>query len=85
LLSVPKIAALAADAGLNLISSRDLSPLQRLGRPRDRFVTMAQPVLRRVRDRSVWAESLVGGDALQRCHRAGLLEYRLLQFVRQPE
>ncbi len=85
LLSVPTIAALAADAGLNLIRSRDLSPLQRLGRPRDRFVSMVQPVLRRVRDRSVWAESLIGGDALQRCHRAGLLEYRLLQFVRQPE
>jgi hypothetical protein len=31
----------------------------------------------------VWAESLVGGHALQRCHRAGLLEYRLLRFARR--
>ncbi|HEX2177294.1 MAG TPA: methyltransferase domain-containing protein [Nocardioidaceae bacterium] len=84
LLSVSELTATAADAGLDLVASRDLSPLQRLGRPRDRFVRAVQPVLRRVRDRSVWAESLVGGDALQRCHRAGLLEYRLLRFVRRP-
>jgi hypothetical protein len=31
----------------------------------------------------MWADSMVGGDALQRCHRAGLLEYRLLRFVRR--
>lgn len=85
LVSVTEAAALATDAGLSLVGSRDLSSLQRLGRPRDRLVRAAQPVLRRVRDRSVWAESLVGGDALQRCHRAGLLEYRLLRFVRRPE
>jgi hypothetical protein len=61
----------------------DLSPLQRLGRPRDRVIRAAQPVVRRLRTRSVWAASLVGGDALQRCHQQGLLEYRLLRFVRQ--
>ncbi len=83
LLPVAEIAAMASDAGLDLVTSRDLSPLQRLGRPRDRFVRAVQPVLRRVRDRSVWAESMVGGDALQRCHEAGLLEYRLLRFVRR--
>jgi SAM-dependent methyltransferase len=84
LLPVPDLAAIAADHGLDLTTSRDLSALQRLGRPRDRLIRAVQPVLRRVRDRSVWAESLVGGDALQRCHRAGLLEYRLLRFVRHP-
>jgi cyclopropane fatty-acyl-phospholipid synthase-like methyltransferase len=84
LLPVPDLAAIAADHGLDLTTSRDLSALQRLGRPRDRLIGAVQPVLRRVRDRSVWAESLVGGDALQRCHRAGLLEYRLLRFVRRP-
>ena len=84
LVTVPEAAALAADAGLDLVTSRDLSPMQRLGRPRDRFVHAAQPLLRRVRGRSLWAQSLVGGDALQACHRAGLLEYRLLRFVRRP-
>jgi cyclopropane fatty-acyl-phospholipid synthase-like methyltransferase len=84
LLPAPEIVALAADAGLDLVASRDLSWMQRLGRPRDWFVRAAQPVLRRLRDRSVWADSMVGGDALQRCHRAGLLDYRLLRFVRRP-
>lgn len=84
LASVPEATALAAAAGLVLTDARDLSSYQRLGRPRDRFIRTLQPVFRRVRARSLWAESLVGGDALQRCHRAGLLEYRLLRFVRTP-
>jgi len=84
LVTVPEAAALAADANLDLVASRDLSPLQRLGRPRDRFVHAAQPLLRRLQGRSLWAQSMVGGDALQACHRAGLLEYRLLRFVRRP-
>ncbi len=84
LVTVPEAAAFAADAGLDLVASRDLSPMQRLGRPRDRLVHAAQPLLRRAQGRSLWAQSLVGGDALQACHRAGLVEYRLLRFVRRP-
>jgi len=84
LLSVPEAARLAAVAGLDLVASRDLSSMQRLGRPRDRLLRAAQPVLRRLLGRSVWVDSLVGGDALQRCHQQGLLEYRLLRFVRRP-
>jgi cyclopropane fatty-acyl-phospholipid synthase-like methyltransferase len=82
LLSVAQAEALAADAGLALVASDDLSSLQRLGRPRDRFIHALLPLLRRVRSRSMWAQSLVGGDALQYCHRAGLLEYRMLRFER---
>lgn len=83
LVSVDEAASLAAEHGLTLTSAADLSPHQRLGRPRDRLISALQPVLRRARSRSVWAESLVGGDALQRCHREGLLEYRLLRFVKE--
>jgi cyclopropane fatty-acyl-phospholipid synthase-like methyltransferase len=83
LMTVTDAAAFAADAGLDLVASRDLSPLQRLGRSRDRVVHAAQPLLRRMRGRSLWAQSLVGGDALQACHRNGLLEYRLLRFRRR--
>ena len=28
---------------------------------------------------------LAGGDALQHCHRAGLLQYRLLRFERRTD
>ena len=80
LVSVTEAAALAAEHGLTLVEDLDLSSRQRLGRPRDRLVRAAQPVLRRLRRQSVWAESLVGGDALQRCHQARLLEYHLLRF-----
>jgi SAM-dependent methyltransferase len=81
-LTVAGAEALAAGAGLTLVASHDLSSMQRLGRPRDRFIHAVLPLLRRARRRSSWAQSLVGGDALQHCHRAGLLEYRLLRFER---
>jgi SAM-dependent methyltransferase len=81
-LTVAEAEALAGGAGLALVASDDLSAMQRLGRPRDRFIHAVLPVLRRLRGRSMWAQSLVGGDALQHCHRAGLLEYRLLRFER---
>ncbi len=81
LVTVAEAEAMAGSVGLDLVESLDLSAYQRLGRPRDRVVRAAQPVLRRARGRSVWAEALVGGDALQRCHQAGLLEYGLLRFV----
>jgi cyclopropane fatty-acyl-phospholipid synthase-like methyltransferase len=83
LLTAAEAERLAAEAGLELEESRDLSSLQRLGRPRDRLVRAALPVLRRLRGRSAWAGSMVGGDALQRLHQEGLLEYRLLRFVRR--
>lgn len=83
LVSAHRAQELAAHAGLDLVATRDLSPLQRLGRPRDRVVHAGQPVLRRLRTRSPWARAMVGGDALQASHRAGLLEYRLLRFERR--
>ena len=82
LLSVPAIESLAAEAGLTLVASQDLSALQRLGRPRDRFIHAVLPLLRKAAGHSKWAQSLVGGDALQHCLRTGLLEYRLLRFER---
>ena len=82
LLTLPEAERLAAEAGLELEESRDLSSLQRLGRPRDRLLRAALPVLRRLEGRSVWAGSMVGGDALQRLHQDGVLQYRLLRFVR---
>jgi SAM-dependent methyltransferase len=70
----------AALHGLRLTGFIDLSSLQRLGRPRDRLVHALQPLFRRIRRHSPWAQSLVGGDALQRCHRLGLINYQLLRF-----
>lgn len=82
-LSVAEAARLAGEAGLDVVDSRDLSAMQRLRRPRDRVVHAAQPLLRLGRGRSMWVDSMIGGDALQACHLAGVLEYRLLRFVRR--
>jgi SAM-dependent methyltransferase len=80
LLRVPDAAALASAHGLTLADSVDLSRFQRLGRPRDRLIHALQPILRLVRRHSLWAESLIGGDALQTAYRLGLLNYRLIRF-----
>ena len=80
LLRVVDAAALASSHGLTLAGSVDLSPFQRLGRPRDRLIHALLPVLRLVRRHNLWAESLVGGDALQTSYRLGLLNYRLVRF-----
>ncbi len=82
LLSAPRAVELAAASGLALVSRTSLSGYMRLGRPRDRVVTALQPVLRHGQRYSHWCRSLVGGDALQRCHRAGLLDYDELVLVR---
>jgi SAM-dependent methyltransferase len=75
LLAVGEVIELAGAAGLSLVRRTSLSPYQRLGRPRDRLIRALQPLLRRGRRWSYWCQSLVGGDALQRCHQRGLVEY----------
>ena len=83
LLTVEQISALAAASGLELIADRDLSAYQRLGRPRDRVIRRAQPLLRRLAPHNRWCQMLVGGDALQASHQQGLLGYHELVFVRR--
>jgi SAM-dependent methyltransferase len=82
LLTVAETRAAATANDLRWAGSLDLSSLQRLGRPRDKLVHAIQPLLRPLSRFSPWAESLVGGDALQTCHRRGLLRYQLLRFER---
>jgi SAM-dependent methyltransferase len=84
LLSGRAAAALAAQAGFELVEQTRLSPYMNLGRPRDRLIRAVQPLLRRGRRYSYWFQSLVGGDALQRCHQTGVLSYDELVFVRAP-
>ncbi len=82
LLGADEVAAVASGCGLTLSRRTSLSPYMRLGRPRDRVIRALQPILRRGRRYSHWCQSLVGGDALQRCHQAGLMEYDELVLVR---
>jgi SAM-dependent methyltransferase len=82
LLGADQAIELAAGSGLALVSRTSLSPYMRLGRPRDRVVRATQPLLRLGQRYSHWCQSLVGGDALQRCHLLGLIEYDELVLVR---
>ena len=80
LLQVSRVASLAQAHGLTMLEAYDLSPFQRLGRPRDKLVHALRPLLRGASRFSPWAESLVGGDALQTCHRRGEISYQLIRF-----
>jgi len=72
----------AAEAGLNIVEVRDLTPFLKLNRPRDRFVRLIVPLARVFMKRSVYCRFLVGGNARQLAYQRGLLAYRMLRFTR---
>ncbi|MDX1561335.1 MAG: methyltransferase domain-containing protein [Gammaproteobacteria bacterium] len=81
LTTVPAFVAAARDAGFELEDERDLTPLIRFDRPRDRAVAVLGPLLRPFAAVPLFG-NWVGGAALTRGLRRGLLAYRWLQFRR---
>jgi cyclopropane fatty-acyl-phospholipid synthase-like methyltransferase len=81
LTTVAAFVATAQSAGFVLDESLDLSPMIRLNRPRDRVIAATSPLLRRFTAVPMFA-NLVGGAALTRGTRIGLLGYRWLRFKR---
>ena len=72
----------ARAAGLRPTGDRDLTPLVRLGRPRDRAIAVVAPVLDRLGLVDVpFCGNMIGGNALQRGLRRGVLSYRMLTFA----
>lgn len=80
LTTVPAFAAVAQSEGLILQESRDLSSMIHLTRPRDRVIAAISPFLGRLTAVPVFA-NLVGGAALTRGTRVGLLSYRWLRLA----
>ena len=78
--SASTLESLASEKGFVLLRDEDLTPYLRLGRPRDRvislFVRWAGPLM----ERNIYLKSLVGGDAKQKCYAQGVIRYRLLVF-----
>jgi SAM-dependent methyltransferase len=68
--------AMAAEAGLTLVSDRDLTPSLSLDRPRDRALALFLPLLRPFLPDTPRVRSLVGGSALRTCLKQGFVEYR---------
>lgn len=76
-------AAAAAEAhDLHLEDTTDLTSHLPLGRPRDRFIEWCIVPLRSLLWRWPYFRGLIGGDALQKCLDAGIIEYRHLVFER---
>jgi SAM-dependent methyltransferase len=75
---------LAAEKGLRLIKDQNLTPYLRLGRPRDKAISLLVRWLGPWMERDTYLRALLGGDAKQKCYRQGLIHYRLLVFENQP-
>ncbi len=74
----------AAELGLEPVSDTDLTPLIRLGRPRDLAIALLCPVFRRLGlARVPFFGNMIGGNALQTGLREGLFTYRFLVFRRR--
>jgi SAM-dependent methyltransferase len=82
LVSVDEARAHAEAAGFRLEKNLDLSGRLALGRPRDRFIALFVAVARHHPRPGYWLRSLVGGNALQRGLRQGLVEFRCLVWRR---
>jgi len=80
-LTPDEVAAHAARAGFVVREDLDLTPLVRLGRPRDRAIRVVAPALERLGLSGVpFFGNMVGGNALQEGLRHGVLAYRMLVF-----
>lgn len=72
--------SLAEEKGFRLIKNQNLTPYLRLGRPRDRAISLLVKFLGPFMERDTYLRSLLGGDARQKCYIEGLIHYRLLVF-----
>jgi hypothetical protein len=71
----------ATRAGFELTADRDLSPLLKLNRPRDRAIAWLAPLIRASGlSHTAWGGNFVGGRALTCGLRAGAFSYRWLAF-----
>jgi SAM-dependent methyltransferase len=74
------LTSLAEERGFRRVKDLNLTPYLRLGRPRDRAISLLVKFLGPLMTRDAYLRSLVGGDARQKSYLAGLIHYRLLVF-----
>lgn len=83
--SVSAATEMAEAHALSLVKNEDLTPHLSLDRPRDRFIEWGIVPLRPLLWRWPYFRGLIGGDALQNCLKAGIIEYRHLVFQHTPD
>jgi hypothetical protein len=74
---------MAQEAGLKIVEQLDLTPYLNTYSYRDRFIGMFTYLYDKIPYKSVYWESLRGGDALQRATKRGLIKYWFLVFEKQ--
>ncbi len=75
----------AARRSFELVETRNLTDLIRLGRPRDRLIALIAPVASGLGlERMPFFSNLIGGNALHAGLGKSLFEYRWLSFRRSP-
>lgn len=85
LITMARCASAARAAGLELVANRDLTPLVRPGRTRDRVIARLAPIFAHLGlVRIPFFGNMIGGDALQQGIREGIFEYRMLVFRAIP-
>ena len=75
--------SIADEKGFRLIKDQNLTPYLRLGRPRDKAISLMVRCLGPLMERDTYLRSLLGGDAKQKCYLEGLIHYRLLVFEKR--
>ena len=83
LVTLEELRALAADAGLEFVSSTDLTPYLELARPRDRAIALLAAAVGWIPMLSTRLAPLVGGAALQRGLSRGWIAYHYAVFQRR--
>ncbi len=74
-----QVADTASQAALTLMDEVDLTPLVRLGRPRDKVIRLLAPLFSRAGlVRVPFFGNMIGGNALQQGLRRGVFSYRML-------
>ncbi len=79
--TVAAVDRVARRYGFELNSDTDLSPYLELGRLRDRAVAPFVRLGKRVGAKNKYFQALLGGDALQRCLRSDLVQYRFVVWT----
>lgn len=73
----------AEEKGFRLIKDQNLTPYLRLGRPRDKAISLLVRFFSPLMERDTYLRSLLGGDAKQKCYQEGCIHYRLLVFEKR--
>ncbi|MFP4362831.1 MAG: SAM-dependent methyltransferase [Spirochaetia bacterium] len=76
LLTVEEIKSICS--GFSLTQNQDLTQYLEIGRPRDKIISFAAFFGKLFAANSPWWRNIIGGNALQKCLRKGLVDYRLL-------